>query len=510
MSGLGHLGDMAPHANVDAFAEALDGTAAGLLDDTEMLVMIVDRLHGLPGTVALAGAGPRPEFRSRLREQLLDEAHDLAAGDGVRPVVPLTSRWNESWGRRNRGRLVSGLAAGVVGLTAVSVAAANSLPGSPFYNLKRDSESLRYTLAGSDEARGKLELGFARTRLHEIDRLTAHDAAWGVAPVTTPQAAGATDTTILATSLNTRVVRLFADMDAEATKGSALLARSFQNHPRPGPILAVQQFAKDQAQAIASLAPRLSGPALRSATHSLVWAKAAVTTTAIVLQSCGVSTCSKASLAHLTGALTPPGGPASPAPTVVPSVTPTPTSTQTPSQAAQPPVTVPSVGTSAPTSPQPTQGQQPTSQPTGSQPSPTDTATQPTDSPPVPPPTTTPPTTPTDSPTPTDPTTAPPTDAPTTPAPSTSPTPEPTTAPPPPSTAAPTTPAPPPPSTAPVVTTTPPPPSTTPPLPSAAPTTTTPAASEAPRSTKPPVICLPPFKLVGQICVHPGHGPIHS
>jgi hypothetical protein len=490
-------------AAADAFADALNGAANGLHEDAEMMLVIVDRLHRIPGSTALADADARPDFRSQLRSRLLEEAGQERP-EGAK-VVPLTSRWNQSWGRRNRVRLVSGIAAGIVGLVAVSVAASNSLPGSPFYQLKRGSESVQYAFAGSDEARGKLELGFARTRLSEIDRLTQHNAAYGIQPTDAPQAAGGT--TVMATSVSTTVVRLFADMDSEAAKGQALLAKSFKGDPRPGPLLAVQQFAKDQAAALTTLRSRLAEPALSKATHSLAWAKQVVTSSTRALATCDDSTCPAAAVTGVGGSPIPslaPSAPPSSGPSAVPP-------SLSPSQAApSQPVVVPSPAASSPASqsspavtPQPTTGQPNTTPPTTDQP----TTAPPTDVPPTDvPPTTEPPTSapPTTEPPTTEPPTAPPTTeppttepqpsvpviVPTTPVPSA---PVETTNPPPPSSA--------PPTTDPVVTpdpTTQPPPTTT-----AAPTTTAPVVTPSPRGTgRPTLICLPPSYLRDGACVH--------
>jgi hypothetical protein len=442
-------------AAAEVFADALDGTASGLLEDTEMLLDIVDRLHELPGSATLAGAAASPDFRAGLRLRLLEEAGRGLEGTGRGKVVPLTSRWNQSWGRRNRLRILSGIAAGIVALTAVSIAAANSLPGNPFYQLKRGTESVQYALAGSDEARGKLELGFARTRLHEIDRLTQRNAAYGILPTDTPQAAGGS--TVLAASVATRVVRLFADMDAEAAKGSRLLAQSYAQNPRPGPLLAVQQFAQDQQKALTTLRGRLAEPALSKATRSLAWANQVVKSTTAALAKCSGSTCPPVTVAQFGGSVVPspaPSMPASSGPSVgapasqlplVPSLSGTP-STVPGSSGAVPTLPV--------TSPQPT-----TAQPTVGQPTDTPTTTdQPTTGPPT-----------TDLPT-TTPTVAPPSTGPTSVVPPTEPDPSPSTS---------TGRTPPPTTTSPVVDTTPPPPSTV------APTTPVPSITPAPTTAAP-------------------------
>ncbi len=88
---------------------------------------------------------------------------------------------------------------------------------------------------------------------------------------------------MLAESTSSKVVGLFADMDSEAAKGSFLLARSFRDNPRPGPMLAVQKFAMSQAAGLAEIKGRLDGTALNKATKSLAWAKTVVAQSTAVL-----------------------------------------------------------------------------------------------------------------------------------------------------------------------------------------------------------------------------------
>jgi hypothetical protein len=67
--------------------------------------------------------------------------------------------------------LATGLAAVTVGAGAVGVAAHRSVPGNPFYGVKRAGESLRLDLATSSTDRADIRLAQARTRLHEIEQV---------------------------------------------------------------------------------------------------------------------------------------------------------------------------------------------------------------------------------------------------------------------------------------------------------------------------------------------------
>ncbi|HEX6873221.1 MAG TPA: DUF5667 domain-containing protein [Micromonosporaceae bacterium] len=58
-----------------------------------------------------------------------------------------------------------------LGLSGVSMASSNALPGNPLYQVKRSQERAQVALAGSDLSRGQLLLELARTRLNEARRV---------------------------------------------------------------------------------------------------------------------------------------------------------------------------------------------------------------------------------------------------------------------------------------------------------------------------------------------------
>jgi hypothetical protein len=68
---------------------------------------------------------------------------------------------------------VTGVAAIAVAAGAVGVAAHRSLPGDPFYGVKRTAEGIRQDLAGGGAAGARAHLSAARTRLSEIQALAA-------------------------------------------------------------------------------------------------------------------------------------------------------------------------------------------------------------------------------------------------------------------------------------------------------------------------------------------------
>ncbi|HVS68427.1 MAG TPA: DUF5667 domain-containing protein [Mycobacteriales bacterium] len=137
-------------------------------------------------TSALRSAGrtaaPAPlsaAARLAMRERLVAAASTSAEASLLAPT--LATRVGETAARakdasRHLGRRASALVGSIVILTSVSgvgVAAARSLPGSPFYDIKRATEGVQLWLAHGSAAKGERHLEFARTRLAEARALGA-------------------------------------------------------------------------------------------------------------------------------------------------------------------------------------------------------------------------------------------------------------------------------------------------------------------------------------------------
>ena len=92
--------------------------------------------------------------------------------------MPLQQRASGA-GRRISQRM-SALVGSVViltSLTGVGVATARSVPGSPFYDLKRVTESVQLWATPGQANKGLRHLHFARARLAEAEQLPAHGEA---------------------------------------------------------------------------------------------------------------------------------------------------------------------------------------------------------------------------------------------------------------------------------------------------------------------------------------------
>lgn len=129
-------------------------------------------------------ASPAPlsaEARLAMRERLVAavngpaEASLLSPGIAAR-VSQRAERGQErakavSHGVRRRITAVVGSVVVMTSFAGVGVAAARSLPGNPFYDIKRATENVQLWLASGQAAKGERHLEFARTRLAEARAL---------------------------------------------------------------------------------------------------------------------------------------------------------------------------------------------------------------------------------------------------------------------------------------------------------------------------------------------------
>jgi hypothetical protein len=163
------------------FARRLDGDTAAGGSSTAGLADIATALRAMGRSVTLPA--PDPQFRIDLRQRLVAVATVQHAGPaiaGAGAAVPSrvagrrTPRASDRAVPRGR-RAILALAAGVAVVTSVagvSVAASRSLPGSPFYDVKRAAESVQLFTARGQLDKGHRHLEFAATRLSEARALS--------------------------------------------------------------------------------------------------------------------------------------------------------------------------------------------------------------------------------------------------------------------------------------------------------------------------------------------------
>ncbi|HZE37879.1 MAG TPA: DUF5667 domain-containing protein [Stackebrandtia sp.] len=123
-------------------------------------------------------AAPDPGFQADLRQRLLAVA--ATQGVGVERIDdeedPAEGRHRPPAGRRRM--VVAGiLAAGVLGMSGVSTASGDAVPGDTLYPVKRSTERAQLALAGSEVNRAQLYFEFARTRLTEAKQVVDDPAA---------------------------------------------------------------------------------------------------------------------------------------------------------------------------------------------------------------------------------------------------------------------------------------------------------------------------------------------
>lgn len=177
---------------------------------------------------------PRPEFQAALRQRLLA----VAATQGIGATATTTETPAKQTGQPMSGgrRMVvaSALAVGVLGLSGVSTASADALPGEALYPVKRSAERAQLALAGSESNRGQLYFEFARTRLAEAGRVTDDPEA-----------------------LNTALT----DMDSQLASGMKSLTTTAVGRQDAGVLDTIDEFLDGQSPKLAQLLHETPGSA---------------------------------------------------------------------------------------------------------------------------------------------------------------------------------------------------------------------------------------------------------
>ena len=121
---------------------------------------------------------PSPEFRTTLRDRLMDEAADVLVAEPapLKQARPQPVRTAPSRRRRRLAGLTAALVAsvGVVGTVASS---ASAVPGDLLYPVKRGVENVQVAFHRDDASRGEYRLQQARERLAEAQSLDARGDA---------------------------------------------------------------------------------------------------------------------------------------------------------------------------------------------------------------------------------------------------------------------------------------------------------------------------------------------
>ncbi|MGI8537544.1 MAG: DUF5667 domain-containing protein [Mycobacteriales bacterium] len=270
-------GQLATRRRADEFARLLDG--AQPVESPDAYAALAEYAPSVALTRQLASAGrqalapiaaPRAEFRTALRTRLLAVATVPASSRCAAPAVPTIGptahvRWRTRPVQRAVG-VAAGTMASVLAIGGVAVAGSQSLPGDPFYNVKRTAEDFQLTTADGDLAKGRRHLDFAATRLRELRGLALGRDAYE-APLRAPSDPGDTSPGSAAAvfavgdALDPKVAQrlreTLADMDAETRMGSVLLTGAFLDSQAPATLQALSQFATRQSDGLERLLPAL-------------------------------------------------------------------------------------------------------------------------------------------------------------------------------------------------------------------------------------------------------------
>lgn len=350
----------------DDFARLLDSGGT---------VALVTQLRAT-GAALDAGVAPRPEFRAALRTRLLAVAtvQVAAPAPAAARSLPLAVSW-----RRRAGAVAAGAMASVVAVSGVAVAGSQSLPGDPFYGVKRTTEAFQLRMSDGDVEKGTRHLDLAATRLREVRGLTLGRDAADAGPVLGPSAMSGglvlrsaeqplATGAALSAGVADRVRSTLAEMDEQTREGSELLTEAFRSSQAPEPLRALSRFVTRQSAGLEQLLPALPPATQTRARASLALLTDVEETTDELIR---IGTCGTA-CDPSTAAPTLPSVPGAPAPApagedcACPEPAPGPTTEPAPTTEPRPaptPEPQPTSGSTAPPSPAPAPSPTPSSDP---------------------------------------------------------------------------------------------------------------------------------------------------
>jgi len=293
-----------------------------------------------------AGPAPRAEFRAQLRQRLVAVAAVQVPETEASPVAKVREA-TRTWRVQRRMMAAAAGAAVVTAVAGVGVGSSRSLPGQPFYGVKKAAENAQLATTFGTEARGKRHLEFARTRLAEVEALAAgRSSTMGAQRVLAARFVADVGSSSL-------IMSTLRSMDAETRDGANDLFASFGATGSAEPLRALSKFTTTQYADLHTLLSRLPEPVQSRAETSLA-----------LLQLVHSDTVSLAGSASTPSTTQPtPGSSNTPGPATSGTATPgssTQSSTPTtapapvtiPGQKSSPPVVIPTIGPSS--VPQPT------------------------------------------------------------------------------------------------------------------------------------------------------------
>jgi hypothetical protein len=205
---------------VDAAATAIAGSDAAIAP----MIMLASALRtaGASSAPSPLAADARAAMRQRLVAVATVQNQDVIADR-------LRQRNSARVGSRMQKRLVAlgGSITIFTGIAGVGIAAAHSLPGDPFYDVKRATESVQLYVAQGNAAKGARHLEFARERLAEAKALPAGSS---------------------------HLTSTLSSMNAETTAGRNDLVAAYHSSNSTKPLTELATFAQQQYIGLVQLA----------------------------------------------------------------------------------------------------------------------------------------------------------------------------------------------------------------------------------------------------------------
>jgi hypothetical protein len=245
------------------------------------------RVRAVVGALAtLPSPEPRPEFRAELRAQLVAIAPRIVADSAPTAEAPMvdivtgaqparTSRARTGAPKHADGALARlrgislgrplAIAASVITVFALLFGGAvwmsqKALPGDTLYGLKRASESWELATAGSDTAKARDLLDFARTRADEVQGLLSRASASALG---SGAQAGSVDqhTAELITAT-------LSSADSDVRSASSLLGKQAVASRSTSPLSIMTDWAPGQLQRLRDIAAAMPDGSLRARAQS--------------------------------------------------------------------------------------------------------------------------------------------------------------------------------------------------------------------------------------------------
>ena len=222
------------------------------------MLAVAEALRSVPSV-----EGPSPQFRTALRQRLVAVATVQGVGATDKPLQRVRAA-GSTWKVQKRLTALAAGAAVVTGVTGVGLGASRSLPGQPFYGVKRATEGVQLATTVGTEARGKRHLEFARTRLAEVSSLSGSSSALG--PISGAHLLAAPANSAEHTKL---ILDTLHAMDVETRAGANDLFAAFRDSGSTEPLHALNNFSQRQYSQLHDLLGQLPVNAQPSARSSL-------------------------------------------------------------------------------------------------------------------------------------------------------------------------------------------------------------------------------------------------